>query len=73
MMDTLNVTVYNQDCEEWVDCGSVEVPKDLDDDMACLVGKGLVYESDWIPGSVTIGIAREDAGGFTPRLIYSGK
>ena len=41
-MDTLNVTVYNQDCEECVDCGSVEVPKDLDDDMACLVGKGLV-------------------------------
>lgn len=70
-MDTLLVSVYDYDKEEWVSMGSEEIPSDLDDDLARLIGKGLVYEGDWIPGSVELCISRENGHGI--RVLLEGQ
>jgi hypothetical protein len=69
-MDVVLVTVFDNDSNRWYECGDTGIPSDMDDDTACLVAKGLVYESNWSPGSVTLCIAREDAGGL--RVLYEG-
>lgn len=69
-MDDLSVTVFNDEDNEHYDCGGCEIPSSLDDDTACLIAKGLVFECDWIPGSVTLCVVREDGQGS--RLIYEG-
>jgi hypothetical protein len=70
MMDELNVFVFNEDDDMWHECGGVQVSSELDDDLASLIGKGLAWERDWIPGSVTLSIRREERQGW--REIYKG-
>lgn len=69
-MDDLSVTVYCDEANEHYECGGVEIPSSMDDETACLIAKGLVFECDWIPGSVTLCIVREN--GLGPRIIYEG-
>lgn len=69
-MDEIFVSVYEDASNDWYECGSVEVRSDLDDETAVLIAKGLVFESDWIPGSVTLCVSREDVTGL--RILYEG-
>jgi hypothetical protein len=69
-MDNLLVSVYCADNNEWFECGGTEIPSNMDDDTACLIAKGLVFECDWTPGSVTMCILREESYGS--RVIYEG-
>lgn len=72
-MDEIFVSVQldPSDPSTWEEVGSFTIPPFLDDEIACLAGKGLVYENNWIRGTVNIVVLREDETGV--RILYEGK
>lgn len=67
----VSVQMDPKDPGTWEEVGSHSIPASLDDETACLIGKGMVYENDWIRGSINVVVIREDSHGV--RVLYEGK
>ena len=67
MSDIINVVAYDVFSEQSIDCGSIEIDPDTDDEVAILVAKGLAYDHVCRVGQVRLTAIRETE--FDHRII----